>query len=302
MPSLRLACMATTFTDFKFAHKNRVLDRLWHVHTLISAEYKKGLQRHRGHGQIVQFRTIEKQYAKHLKTAQYFYKGFIERLSARYRLRSLQRVAHTMQSGNQIKISDVIDADEARLGHELTVACYRTVLHMGDIARYRLNASRQKGHSPDVAMTYYALAQDLMPQEGDAHHQMAVVLAEQRRDFDVVYHFLRSWSVQQPFALAPKNLASEFKKLLQPPSAPSRKQGGNNTPPDPYDMFGTWFVRLHANYFKGEEFSSQGELEREVLHRWESLLKKAEQPAYLQKAVLMNIAAYDIALKKVKSE
>lgn len=290
--------MATTFTDFKFAHKNRALDRLWHVHTLISTEYKKGLQRHRGHGQIVQFRTIEKQYAKHLKTAQYFYKGFIERLSARYRLRSLQRVAHTMQSGN-LKISDVIDADEARLSQELTAACYRTVLHMGDIARYRLNASRQKGHNPDVAMTYYALAQDLMPQEGDAHHQMAVVLAEQRRDFDVVYHFLRSWSVQKPFALAPKNLASEFKKLLQPPSN-SRKQG--NAPPDAHDMFGSWLVRLHANYFKGEEFSSQGELEREVLHRWEALLKKAEQPAYLQKAVLMNIAAYDIALKRVQSE
>ncbi|ERS98063.1 hypothetical protein HMPREF1624_04841 [Sporothrix schenckii ATCC 58251] len=298
LESLRLACMATTFTDFKFSHNNRVLDRLWHVHTLISTEYKKGLQRHRGQGQIVQFRTIEKQYAKHLKTAQYFYKGFIERLSARYRLRSLQRVAHAMQSGN-LKISDVIDADEAHLSDELTMACYRTVLHMGDISRYRLNASRQKGHNPDVAMTYYALAQDLMPQEGDAHHQMAVVLAEQRRDFDVVYHFLRSWSVQKPFPLAPKNLASEFKKLLQPPSN-SRKTG--NAPPDAHDLFGTWLVRLHANYFKGEEFSSQGELEREVLHRWEALLRQSAQPAYLQKAVLMNIAAYDIALKRVQYE
>ncbi|EPE08979.1 telomerase activating protein est1 [Ophiostoma piceae UAMH 11346] len=298
LQTLRLVCMTITFTDFKFAHKNRVLDRLWHVHTLISAEYKRGLQRHRGHGQIVQFRTIEKQYSKHLKTAQYFYKGFVERLSARYRLRSLQRVANSMHSGN-LKVDEVIDAEEADLSQELTVACYRTVLHMGDLARYRLNASRQKGHSPDVAMTYYALAQDLMPQEGDAHHQMAVVLADQRRDFDVVYHFLRSWSVKQPFALTPKNLASEFKKLLQPPST-SRKNG--NAPPDPYDMFGSWFVRLHANYFKGEEFSSQTELEREVLHRWEALLKKSERPEYLQKAILMNIAAYDIALKKVKSE
>lgn len=296
--SLRLACMATTFTDFKFAHQNRVLDRLWHIHTLISAEYKKGLHRHRGHGQIVQFRTIEKQYAKHLKTAQYFYRGFIERLSARYHLRSLQRVAHTMHSSN-LKISDVVDAEEAQLSHELTVACYRTVLHMGDIARYRLNASRHKGHNPEVAMTYYALAQDLMPKEGDAHHQMAVVLAEQRRDFDVVYHFLRSWSVQKPFALAPKNLASEFKRLLQPPSN-SRKQGG--APPDAYEMFGSWLVRLHAYYFKGEAFSSQSELEREVLHRWDALLKKTEQPQYLLKSVLLSLAAYDAALRRVQEE
>ncbi|CAK7272439.1 hypothetical protein SEPCBS57363_005130 [Sporothrix epigloea] len=298
LESLRLACMATTFTDFKFAHQNRVLDRLWHIHTLISAEYKKGLHRHRGHGQIVQFRTIEKQYAKHLKTAQYFYRGFVERLSARYHLRSLQRVAHTMHSSN-LKISDVVDAEEAQLSHELTVACYRTVLHMGDIARYRLNASRHKGHNPEVAMTYYALAQDLMPKEGDAHHQMAVVLAEQRRDFDVVYHFLRSWSVQKPFALAPKNLASEFKRLLQPPSN-SRKQGG--APPDAFEMFGSWLVRLHANYFKGEDFSSQSELEREVLHRWDALLKKTEQPQYLQKSVLLSLAAYDTALRRVQEE
>lgn len=298
LQTLRLVCMTITFTDFKFAHKNRVLDRLWHVHTLISAEFKRGLQRHRGHGQIVQFRNIEKQYGKHLKTAQYFYKGFVERLSARYRLRSLQRVANSMQAAS-VKVDEVIDAEEADLSHELTVACYRTVLHMGDLARYRLNVSRQKGHSPDIAMTYYALAQDLMPQEGDAHHQMAVVLADHRRDFDVVYHFLRSWSVEKPFTLTPKNLASEYKKLLQPPSA-SRKNG--NAPPDPYDLFGTWFVRLHANYFKGEEFSSQTELEREVLHRWEALLRKSERPEYLQKAILMNIAAYDIALKRVKSE
>ncbi|CAK7264881.1 hypothetical protein SEPCBS119000_001229 [Sporothrix epigloea] len=298
LESLRLACMATTFTDFKSAHQHRVLDRLWHVHTLISAEYKKGLHRHRGHGQIVQFRTIEKQYAKHLKTAQYFYKGFIERLSARYQLRPLQRVAHSMQSSH-LKMSDVIDAEDAQLSLELTVACYRTVLHMGDIARYRLNASRHKGHSPEVAMTYYALAQELMPKEGDAHHQMAVVLAEQRRDFDVVYHFLRAWSVQKPFALAPKNLASEYKKLLQPPSN-SRKQG--NAPPDAYEVFGSWLVRLHANYFKGETFSSQSELEREVLHRWEALLKKAEQPLFLQKAVLLSLAAYDTALRRVHEE
>lgn len=289
--------MATTFSDFKFAHDNRVLDKLWQVHSLISTEYKKALQRHRGHGQIVQFRTIEKQYSKHLKTAQYFYKGFVERLSARYHLLPLQRIARLMKSEN-IKLDEVIDAQEANLSQELTLACYRTLLHLGDLARYRMNTSRQKGHNPEMALTYYGLAQDLMPQEGDAHHQMAVVMADQHKDFGVVYHFFRSWAVRNPNNLAPQNLASEFKRLLQPP--PARKAG--NAAPDPYDTFGSWLIRLHAYYFKGEDFTQQDELEREVLHRWEVLLKSAEQPVYLQKAILTSISAYDIALRRVKGK
>lgn len=288
--------MATTFTDLKFAHEHGVEDKLWIVHGLINTEYRKAIQRLKGSGHTALLRNVEKQYSKHLKTAQYFYKGFIERLSARYQLRELQRVAHCMKS-ESMKLNEVIDAHEASLNLEVTVSCQRTLIHLGDLARYRAKLGRQKSYGIEMALTYYALAHDLLPDSGDAHHQMGVVLGDEKNDFDIIYHFYRAWSVKCPHPNVSKNLTWEFRSLL----APSSQSTGSGAL-DPQQVFQTWFVRLHARFFKGETFSQQDELEQEVLHRLELLLKAPQSSLFLLKTVLINISAYDVALKKVRGK
>ncbi len=118
--------MAATFADIRYAHENAVEDKLWHTHVCINNEYRKATAYLKSTSQMVVLRNVEKQYAKHLKTAQYFYKGFIERLSARYRLPQLQRIAHCMKS-ESIKVDDVIDAAaasvDARSRRRATAPC-----------------------------------------------------------------------------------------------------------------------------------------------------------------------------------
>ncbi len=288
--------MATTFTDIQFAHENGVEGKLWHSHVCINNEYRKVTGHLKPSGQVVLLRNIEKQYAKHLKTAQYFYKGFIERLSARYQLPRLQRIAHRMKT-EYIKVDDVIDAKAASVDAQVTASCHHTLLHLGDLARYRTKQSRQKGQGFDTALVYYGLAHDIMPTSGDAHHQMGVVCADEKKDFDIVYHFYRAWAVKQPHPNVSKNLTSEFKSLISP-SPPT----AGNAAKEPKQTFALWFVRLHAHFFMGEPFSQQDELEKEVLHRFEVLLTTPGSFAVLQKALLINISAYDVALKKAQSQ
>lgn len=87
----------------------------------------------------------------------------------------------------------------------------------------------------------------------------------------------------------------EFRKLLQ--ITPTSKRSG---PPDPNEAFSNWFVRLHARFYKGKGFSGQAELEEEVMHRLEIMLKKPGALPLTLKMVLINMAAYYVAKSKVE--
>src|SRR3569833_2688981 len=137
--------MASSFFVLRFAHENAVEDKLWHMYVSINNEYRKAISRLKTSGETVLLRNVEKQYSKHLKTAQYVYRGFIERVSARYRLPQLQRIAHRTKSAS-IKVDDVIAARPAHVDSQVTISCHRTLLHLGDLSRYRMKQSRQKKH------------------------------------------------------------------------------------------------------------------------------------------------------------
>ena len=285
--------MTTVFMHFKYAHEIGAEEKLWGAQDSINNEYRKTMNALRGEGHAVVLRNVEKQYAKHLKTAQYFYRGFIERLSARYRLPRLQRIAHAM--GASIQFSDVVDAAADKLDILVCQSCHCALLHLGDLARYRARYGRQKDHGPDTALAYYSLAHDMRPSSGVAHHQIAVVLAGEKKDFDIVYHFYRAWAVKEPHTLVARNLASEFQTILS-----SSAQGKAPARLDPHETFASWFVRLHARFFKGEAFLQRDELEEEVLHRFETLLRVPEALLLLRKAILINFAAYHVALEEVR--
>lgn len=148
-----------------------------------------------------------------------------------------------------------------------------------------------------MALLYYDLAHDLMPTLGDAHHQMGMIYTEEHNHLLVVYHLYRSLAIEFPHGNSTRNLEIEFKQLLQS-STPSRRTG----PIDPNDAFSNWFVKLHARFYKGEQFSQQAELENEVLHRLELMLKKPATLDVILKMVLINIAAYYVAKSRVESE
>lgn len=240
-------------------------------------------------------RKVEKLYTNYLRTSQYFYRGYIQRLWARYDVPELGRIAQSMRL-DSMPNATIDDEAGAETQASVVKSCHATLLHLGDLSRYR-HKMRQKLHGSETALTYYSLAQDLNPDSGFAHHQMGVIYLEEKNHLEIVYHFYRAWAVRAPHPNATNNLEVEFKTLLNP-STPGKRNG----PPDPNAAFISWFVRLHARFFKGEAFPEHGELEEEVLHRFETALKTPGTFSLLLKMVLVNISAYYVAQAKIKSK
>lgn len=126
---------------------------------------------------------------------------------------------------------------------------------------------------------------------------MGIIFTEENNHLLVVYHLYRSLAIEHPHGNSTQNLEMEFRKLLQT-TTPGRRSG----PPDPNEAFSNWFIRLHARFYKGEQFPGQVELEEEVLHRLEIMLKKPDALSLILKMVLINMAAYYVAKSRVEKE
>ncbi|KAM4054752.1 est1 DNA/RNA binding domain-containing protein [Hirsutella rhossiliensis] len=295
LEKFRLACVQTIFLDFKYAVTENTEDALWGLHISINAEHRRNLGRLKHSSHPVERRKAEKMYNNFLRIAQKFYKGYIQRLSARYDVQELRRVAQGIDV-EQMDAEDTISPVPGSLSRMVLESCHSTLLHLGDLARYRIQA-RHKNSGFETALTYYGLARHLMPNSGFAFHQMGIVNLDQANHLDVVYHFYRAWAVETPHPNAKSNLESEFKSLRLPHAVKAR-----NNPPAPADVFSTWFVKLHAFFYNGEAFSQQKELEEEVMHRLEMACRDASSSGTLLKMALVNMSAYDVASKTLTEE
>ncbi|KHN95118.1 Telomerase activating protein Est1 [Metarhizium album ARSEF 1941] len=285
----RLVFVHTIFLDFAYAVKENTEDVLWALHTMINSEYRRiqGRLKHSSHA--VERRKTEKSYNNFLRVAQKFYKGYIQRLSARYDVPDLRRVAQGIDvepMGSGDRISPV----PSELGALVLTSCHSTLLRLGDLSRYRTQA-RHKNSGYETALTFYSLAHHLKPQSGYAQHQMGIVHLDQGNHLDIVYNFYRSWAVDAPHPNAKTNLEAEFKSLQLPNSSKSRQ----NASPATQDPFPMWFVRLHALFYKGETFPQQAELEGEVLHKLEIACHSEKSTATLLKMTLVNLSAHHVA-------
>ncbi|KAI0486816.1 hypothetical protein F4859DRAFT_314904 [Xylaria cf. heliscus] len=292
----RLACMNVIFHDFEYAVARRVENSLWQSHVFMNGEYRKALGRLNTPNQVVQRRKLDKLYRDFLKTSGEFYIGYIQRLHQRFSIPELQQIARKMKAQPAEQPVDNV-SHPAPLRAMVLKSCQMTLVHMGDLARYRCQLSDKFSKTTfEKAADYYGLANSLDPDDGSAHHQLAVLHQIPGQHFDIVYHFHRAIAVARPHELALSNLEREFKS---PESSSQAKKGPSK---DQSQAMLTWFVRLHAFFFHGKNFSQQSELEEEVLHRAEVALRRGDpDDKILLKMILVNIAAYDISTEKVKS-
>ncbi|KAI0480429.1 hypothetical protein GGR56DRAFT_273009 [Xylariaceae sp. FL0804] len=295
LAEFRLACMKVIFHDFEYGVKKRVEYSLWQLHSQLNNVYRSVLSRLSEQNQVVQRRKLDKLYRGFLKTSESFYRVYIQRLSARFNIPELRQAAYA----TELELSAAVAEDvshSAPLRSMVLKSCQTTLVRLGDLARYRCQAS-DKPSKPNFekALDYYGLANTLDSNDGTAHHQMAVLNQLEGQHLDIVYHLHRSIAIANPFQLALNNLEQEFRGLQNPSHG---RRGPTKNPPE---AMITWFVRLHAFFFQGKQFSQQTELEEEVLHRVEIAMKSEGTEAPLLKMILINIAAYDVATKKVQS-
>ncbi|RKF81493.1 Protein SMG7 [Golovinomyces cichoracearum] len=278
---MRSACEHTIFLDFEFSARVFVEKRLWHAHTLINNRYRKILGRFKDEKKhVVEKRKIEKHYVDFIKTSQFFYKGYIQRLASRFSgIKGLLRVAGKMCLDSFSTDPSPVVSPETQIFIEKS--CHATLLQLGDLSRYR-NMLRAKKGNWEPAMGYYQLANEIDPLSGMAHNKMAVIALADENHLNAVYHLYRAVSASKPDPLAPGNLEIEFKKILA-----SRHKTSN----EPTSTLIRWFILLHANFNEGIEFSSYEELQNEVILRLSLLLKEDSCAGILEKFAIISIAA-----------
>lgn len=263
---------------------------MWKLHIFVNQTYRDLLHGTlKGQQHVVTRRKVEKLYNTYLKTALLFYKGYFQRLQALHGMPQIPRINSLLQ----MKAPDAGEVQNAQIPTDaVKKSFYTTLLHLGDISRWR-NKARPRPDGLKTAVLFYELAHDLNPRSGAAHHQLGIT--EGNNHLHVVYHLYRAFAIESPHPNAMPNLEQEFRKLLHA-STPGRRSG----PPDPDEAFSNWFTKLHARFYKGEEYSQ--ELEEEVLHRLEIALKRPGALPLLLKMVLINMAAYYVAKQKVAKE
>lgn len=296
LEQFRLACVSTIFLDFEFAVSETSEDILWQIHSTINSEFRRVLSKFRNNSaHVVERRRVETKYNQFLRIAQQFYKGYIQRLSARYDVRELKRVAHGI-AAEQMPATDMISPVSEDLKSKVLTSCHSTLIRLGDLARYRTQAKHKKS-SYETALSYYSLAHDLVPDSGFAFHQMGIINLDEGNHLDVIYHFYRAWAVKDPHPNAKSNLESKFKGL-QTTNSNSRNKSSVSTP---NDAFIIWFVRLQALFYKGEAVTPQHtELDKEVIHRLSMAAKDPATAPILLKMSLVNVAAYCISSAQYK--
>jgi hypothetical protein len=296
LPRLRLACEATIFLDVEFACREGVGKRLWDAHISINNRYRKYVGQYKKGDQkknVVERRKLEKHYVDFIKTSQFFYKGYIQRLASHFAgMKGLRRVAQsmslsTLSADPRVKVSPEVE-------HLIEVSVHATLLRLGDLSRYR-NDLRTKDRSWEPAMGHYLLANDLYPDSGQAHNQMAVIALADGNHLNAVYHLYRALAVKEPHLLAKGNLELEFKKIT---SAWEKKRLQPKM--DSLSTLIWWFVLLHSRFYEGVDFSTHDELENEVLSRLALLLKEQSFGDTLEKFVIINIAAEFFAGQRVQ--
>ncbi|KAI1434915.1 hypothetical protein GGR50DRAFT_363392 [Xylaria sp. CBS 124048] len=295
LAEFRLACMTVIFHDFEYAVEKKVEGSLWQCHTFLNGEYRKASGRLTASSQVVQKRKLDKLHRAFLKTSEQFYFVYIQQLYKRFTIPELEHIARREES---LSIETPTDnaSPPAPLRSKVLKSCRMTLVRLGDLARYRCQLSDNYSKTAfNTALDYYDLANSLDPDDGSAHHQLAVLHQIPSQHFDIVYHFHRAIAISKPHQLALGNLEREFK-------SPEDSQARKGSAIDQAQAMVTWFVRLHAFFFHGKHFSQQSELETEVLHRVELTLKNQScDNTVLLKMILVNMAAYDIATEKVKS-
>ena len=88
----------------------------------------------------------------------------------------------------------------------------KCLLYLGDIARYTEVYSETKEKEYKIAEKYYERAAFLIPTNGNAHNQLAVLATYQEAECVAIYYYCRSVLVTDPFPVGLDNLTVLFDK------------------------------------------------------------------------------------------
>ncbi|KAF2827767.1 hypothetical protein CC86DRAFT_320117 [Ophiobolus disseminans] len=300
----RAACEGLSSADFEYAAAHQLEQKLWATHLKVNSAFRlehRALKRSQNH--VVELRKFQKNYLHFIKASQRFYRQCILNLDAQFDgIPELRKIAHKWK--DDAPKTSQRPRIPATLSQQVLLSCHQTLIHLGDLSRYRETelVEKDKERNWGPAKGYYGLAAELYPDSGHAHNQLAVISREDGDHFRCVYHLYRSLASKQPYPDAQRNLETEFKRII---AAWEKGQLINNHKSSDGSNAGraliAWFVRLHSRIYKGEEFAAHDELEGEVLSHLAIELKERPLDSILPKIILINLAAEYFATEQLQS-
>ncbi|RDW78773.1 uncharacterized protein DSM5745_05625 [Aspergillus mulundensis] len=233
---------------------------------------------------------LEKHYLEFIKSSQRFYRGYIQQLASHFGgISELEKVARKFSFDNLSAEPPVYPSEILR--NYILQSCHATLIRLGDLSRYRETELVTKERNWGPAIGYYDLATVIYPASGASHNQLAVIALADANHLKATYHLYRALSAQEPHPGARGNLEIEFRKvrgLWAKQQLIPRGDAGI-----PGKALAPLFVYLHAQCYKGIDFTEHDELESEVLNQLAVDLKERSLEGTLQKFCLINIAAED---------
>ena len=171
----------------------------------------------------------------------------------------------------------------------LLESCYQSLIHLGDLSRYRETELRSKDRNWGPAKGYYDLARALKPGSGVSFNALAVLALADEDHFRTLYYLYRAVSVPEPPEMAPKNLELECRKILDRHAKQrliSSVQDGSA-----FSISQTEFIIFHARCYKGSNLEDYDDAKMEALSQLSNDLVEGPVDGGLNKFCLINIAA-----------
>ncbi|KAJ5908529.1 hypothetical protein N7495_001211 [Penicillium taxi] len=314
----RSACQNAILLNFEMARDLDMEDpdvesRLWDAHVKLNSRFRKLLSRHREENskkKPVEKRKLEKHYLDFIKSSQRFYRGYIQHLSSHFGgIVELDKVARkfnfeSAQISKTKLLSQWLGTDNKtpldlsaypsstvapELRNRILKSCHATLNRLGDLSRYRETELASKVRNWGPAIGYYDLALAIYPASGASHNQLAVIALVDGNHFRATYHLYRALSAQEPHPSARGNLEIEFRKVMN--AWAKRELIRPEDARIPGKALYSWFVYLHAQCYKGNDFPELDELESEVMSQLAVEIRERSLEGTLQKICMVNIAA-----------
>ncbi|KAL8719017.1 MAG: hypothetical protein Q9225_003918 [Loekoesia sp. 1 TL-2023] len=296
----RSACQALILEDFRFARSKNIEGKLWDTHVRMNGRFRKRLGYFRtpkGKRKPVEQRKAAKSYLDFIKLSQRFYRGYIQGLALRFSgIPEIEAIAYRFSSDSitsEKKIQTSSDLQGAVLQ-----SCHRTLIHLGDLSRYREteidDKKKEKNWGP--ALGYYDLAVAIYPPSGIPYNQLAIISKSEDDHSRALYYLYRAQSAFEPPPTAFANLELEFKKIREASERGDLTFGANEQSINPFLRLQHCFPLLHSRCFDGIDLGDYERLESEVLKQLAiGLEERSLEANFVNRMVLSNIAADYVA-------
>ncbi|KAL1921930.1 uncharacterized protein VTP21DRAFT_10572 [Calcarisporiella thermophila] len=220
--SLRDTYLKIIFQDFEFAISKELEQNLWrYVYYKVFEEYRRLLKAvsDTSRAKSIEDRRILSSFRSFVQDATSFYQSFISRLAAHFDLEKVHPYVQKFGSSDSdpqgrlpITKGAEVNAPEP-VKQRALLSCHKSLIFLGDLARYREQFSDRPRKNFSNACEYYNQAHQLLPESGNPFNQLACIDSYHGDDFAALYHYFRSLTVKFPFTNARENVLLLFRKM-----------------------------------------------------------------------------------------